>query len=351
MCDSLDARSTPPTTHAFVCNSWKVPQSCSYPILPIFLCDVSPIEFPSISSSKRSVRRGLIKVNGIVVKDITTPVKFNDVISRIVKVSELKAPIVPGACTLDVLFEDEYFAVVVKPQGMSVFTHKGNANGNGHNVKSALVNSVRTIFHSSVVRNYEQDDNEDATFRAINAISKKPLRRPQPVHRLDKETGGLLIVAKTHPALQAMTRAFSLHSVEKLYLAIVVGRLDGSGTINIPLDGKAAVTNYTSLSVTPSKKFGEITTLSLSIETGRTHQIRRHLEALGHPIIGDKRYGGLEMKEYYSEQSEHEQEMSMFLWSVSIRVEHPFVANEEIFCKIEEPGMYDIFRRSEAGLL
>jgi RluA family pseudouridine synthase len=338
------------TIKTVISGSWTAPKLYqANENLPDFLCSVSPTEFPTISSSKRCVRRGLIQVNGIMVKDISISIKADDVITRIIKVSALKAPIVPNAVALTVIWEDEYFAVVVKPQGMSVFTHKGSDVDDGHNVKSALVNSVGTAFHSIDLSqsgvSEEGQAISDLETRAADAIFKKPLRRPQPVHRLDKETGGLLLVAKTHPALRAMTRSFATHTVEKLYMAIVAGRLDGSGTITYPLDGKPAVTKYESLQVSPSKSYGEITTLKLSIQTGRTHQIRRHLQNLGHPVVGDRLYGsGLICKK----PDDISPAPCMFLWSISIRVAHPFIVGDDISCNIEEPDIYQAFRRLEA---
>lgn len=108
------------------------------------------------------------------------------------------------------------------------------------------------------------------------------------VHRLDRETQGLMIIAHQKQAAAQLSEMFQKNSIKKTYNAVVLGKTEEQGTITQPLDGKSAITNYICLGYNPEKNSS---TLKVTIETGRTHQIRRHLELIGHPIIGDPTYG------------------------------------------------------------
>ena len=176
---------------------------------------------------------------------------------------------------LDILFEDETLLVVNKPAGM--VTHPAHGHYSG-----TLVNAL--LFHTSQL-----------------AGASSPLR-PGIVHRLDKDTSGLLVVAKTDHAHADLARQFSGRTIEREYVAIVWGRMRSrSGTIEASLgrskkdrrkvavsrEGKTAVTTY---EVEADWRF--LTSLRLHLHTGRTHQIRVHLAHIGHPVFGDATYGG-----------------------------------------------------------
>lgn len=116
-----------------------------------------------------------------------------------------------------------------------------------------------------------------------------PRREAYPVHRLDREASGLILVAHGSKEAGKLSRLFQEHEVDKRYRADVLGLpVNDEGTINEPLDGKEAVTHYHVLSRNPETN---TSTLLIEIETGRLHQIRRHLAAIGHPVMGDPRYG------------------------------------------------------------
>lgn len=116
------------------------------------------------------------------------------------------------------------------------------------------------------------------------------LRWPQHAHRLDAETGGLLICAKTTPALRHLSTAFATRSMIKRYRALVRGRLRGCGRVTLNLSGDACETEFRSVEVYPSAKCGHVTLVDLWPRTGRTHQLRRHMMMIGHPILGDTKY-------------------------------------------------------------
>lgn len=119
------------------------------------------------------------------------------------------------------------------------------------------------------------------------------LKRPQEVHRLDADTGGLLICAKSRNALCTLSHAFATRAVKKRYRALVRGKLDGCGRISFPISGKPSCTEYLAVQHTPSELCGMVTTVDMWPHTGRTHQLRKHLALIGHPILGDVRYWGL----------------------------------------------------------
>lgn len=116
------------------------------------------------------------------------------------------------------------------------------------------------------------------------------LRVPQPAHRLDAETGGLLICAKTTVAMQRLGRAFAQRRMIKRYQALVRGALRGCGRVTFPLSGDACETEFRSVAVHASAKCGHVTLVDLWPRTGRTHQLRRHMMMIGHPILGDVKY-------------------------------------------------------------
>jgi 23S rRNA pseudouridine1911/1915/1917 synthase len=179
--------------------------------------------------------------------------------------------------SLNIIFEDEYLLVVNKPPGIVV--HPGHGNYSG-----TLLNGL--IYHFKNL-----PSNKDG--------------RPGLVHRIDKDTSGLLVIAKTELSMTNLAKQFYLKTSKRKYIALVWGVLEkDEGTINenlardpknrlimsVPEDkeiGKSAITHYKVL-----ERFNYVTLLECQLETGRTHQIRAHMKFIGHPIFSDQRYGG-----------------------------------------------------------
>ncbi len=182
----------------------------------------------------------------------------------------------PQDSALDIVFEDDHLLVVDKPAGMVVHPAAGNPDG-------TLVNA---LLHHCAGR-----------LSGIGGVA-----RPGIVHRIDKDTSGLLVVAKTDVAHEGLAAQFARHSLKRVYLAAVTGHPAPAGTIDAPLArssanrkkmaivaegrGKKAVTRYRTL-----RALREAAWLECRLETGRTHQVRVHLASIGHPLIGDPVYG------------------------------------------------------------
>ena len=181
----------------------------------------------------------------------------------------------PQDIPLKAVYEDDCLLVVDKPRGMVVPAAAGNPDG-------TLVNAL--LFHCG------------GSLSGINGVL-----RPGIVHRIDKDTSGLLVVAKNDAAHRELARQIALHSVTRVYEAIVHGNIAEGGTIDAPIgrdarerkrfcvtekNSKSAITHYE-----PVESAGGFTRVRLRLETGRTHQIRVHMAYIGHPVAGDPVYG------------------------------------------------------------
>ena len=224
------------------------------------------------TSAQRLIEQGNILVNGKKQK-VAYKIAENDLITvehEEPKQIELKAQKIP----IEIIYEDEDIIVVNKPKGMVVHPANGNPDG-------TLVNAIMNICKDS-----------------LSGIGGEI--RPGIVHRLDKDTSGLLIVAKNDMAHVKMSEQIKNHEVKKTYIALVRGVIkENEATIDMPIgrsrtdrkkmavakDGKNAVTHIKVL-----KRYDKYTLLEINIETGRTHQIRVHLSHIGYPIIGDYIY-------------------------------------------------------------
>ena len=191
---------------------------------------------------------------------------------------------VPEAIVLDLVYEDDDLAVVNKPSGMMV--HAGAGSTEDARNRGTLVNALLHHF--------------------AELSSHGGALRPGIVHRLDKQTSGLLLVAKHDKAHAKLSDMFARRQVRKTYIALVHGAMaTESGTVNAAIsrdtvrrtrmttrrdDGRNAISHYKVLRRIESR-FGRFTLVSVRIETGRTHQIRVHMASLGHPVVGDTLYG------------------------------------------------------------
>ena len=224
------------------------------------------------TATQRLIEQGHILVNGKKQK-VSYKVSKGDIISiEEVKAQpiELKAQEIP----IEIIYEDNDIIVVNKPKGMVVHPANGNPDG-------TLVNAIMAICKDS-----------------LSGIGGEI--RPGIVHRLDKDTSGLLIVAKNDKAHVNMSEQIKNHEVKKTYIALVRGIVkENEATIDMPIgrstsdrkkmavtkNGKNAVTHIKVL-----KRYDKYTLLQVNIETGRTHQIRVHLSHIGYPIVGDCTY-------------------------------------------------------------
>lgn len=271
------------------------------------LADLSPL---SRGQANDQIKQGLVLVNGQQKKAKYT-VQAGDVICFELpkeEALEYQAQNIP----LDIIYEDDALAIINKPQGMVVHPSAGHPSG-------TMVNAL--MYHIK-------------DLSSINGVV-----RPGIVHRIDKDTSGLLMVAKTDAAHQALAEELKAKKSLRKYLAIVHGNLPNDrGMIEAPIGrsekdrkkqavtakGKEAVTRFTVL-----ERFGDYSLVELQLETGRTHQIRVHMAYIGHPVAGDPLYGPRKTL------SGHGQ----FLHAKTLGLTHPMTGKEMIFT-VEAPEIF-----------
>ncbi|MGP1514663.1 MAG: RluA family pseudouridine synthase [Bacteroidales bacterium] len=234
------------------------------------------IENASRNKIQQAARNNCIKVNGKVVKS-NYKVKPTDIIQIFLPTAPRDIEIIPQNIPLDIVYEDEDLLVINKSSNMVVHPAYGNYD-------STLVNALTYYFQ--------------------NTSHNDPETKPLLVHRIDKNTTGLLVVAKNEDAQTKLAEQFYYHTIERTYTALVWGDFkETTGTIeaNISRDekdrkkmsvciqdkGKRAITHWNVM-----ERFGYTTLLQCKLETGRTHQIRVHMRHIGHPLFNDETYGG-----------------------------------------------------------
>lgn len=234
------------------------------------------IENATRNKIQQAAKQGHIWVNDDVVKQ-NYRVKAGDEVKVMFEHPPYEFLLTPEDIPLDIVYEDDTVLVVNKPAGMVV--HPGHGNYSG-----TLINAL--VYHFDNLPNNSSD-------------------RPGLVHRIDKDTSGLLVIAKTEHAMTHLAKQFFEKSSDREYVALVWGNVeDDEGTVEGHIgrnpknrlqmmvfpdgeQGKDAVTHYKVL-----ERFGYVTLVSCKLETGRTHQIRVHMKYIGHTLFNDERYGG-----------------------------------------------------------
>jgi len=247
-----------------------------------FLAD--HMEYTSRHRIQMAIKSQYVRVNDKVVK-ANFIIRPGDAVTFVMPYERRGLEIIPQDIPLDIVYEDDDVLVINKPAGMVV--HPGHGHYSG-----TLVNAL--AFHLGLSQGPDAEDERMGVL----------------VHRIDKDTSGILVVAKNEEAQLNLARQFFVHSIERKYIAVVWGNVkDDEGTIegNIGRDpndrlrfkvfpdgsqGKTAITHYRVL-----ERFGFVTVVECQLETGRTHQIRVHFNWIGHPLFNDERYDGSEIRQ------------------------------------------------------
>ena len=310
--------------------------------LDVFLA--RSVENTSRSALQRAIRQGQVLVNGRAVLRVSATVAYGDVV-RWRRVPQAPSLVPPEPLPLDIVYEDPYLMVVDKPAGMPVHPGAGHRTG-------TLVNAL--LHH---VGAGPLDPLAPGPCDGLSAAhtTSGPVR-PGIVHRLDKDTTGLLVVAKDDVTHRALARQFEARSARRRYAGIVRGRPDpASGVIDAPIGRdprdrkKMAVTSRGRRAVTAfetTEVFHQAALLRFSLQTGRTHQIRVHARHIGHPILGDSTYGGKGPREQggsmlagLARQALHAERLGFV---------HPQTGREEVFVSRLPDDMLEVLGRLRA---
>jgi len=258
---------------------------------------------PTKSSVKKAIKKDLLLINNekcttgtYIQSGQTIELISQDVLSH--KVFYLK---------LEVIYEDDFIAVINKPAGFSVSGNK-----------------FKTIANA-LSFNLKKSEQEDA------------LPHPLPVHRLDNQTSGLLIIAKTKKARIILGNQFERKEIEKYYYAVVIGKTPLKGNISIPIEGKPSFSKFELIKTETSLRNNFLSLIKLSPKTGRTHQLRIHCEASGFPILGDKLYNG--NKSIFKGKG-------LFLSSTELAFNHP-ITNDNLKLAIPIPNKFTAIMERE----
>jgi 23S rRNA pseudouridine1911/1915/1917 synthase len=252
----------------------------------------------SRSQSKKWIKAGNILVNGIAKPPSYFP-KQNDILS----ITSPQTTHRPYVLPIEIHFEDEHCAVVYKPAGLHV---SGNYS---RTLRRALIHNITP------------------------STEQTRLPQPEPVHRLDRRTSGLVLAAKTSIAAHRLGEAFAERRIQKTYRALVLGRAE-DGASHWPINGKEASTKWKVIDVGRSLHTEYNTILEVMPHTGRTHQIRRHLHHAGFPILGDDLYhNGLIRTD-----------KGLFLSAIGLQFSHP-ITNESINICVDQPHKFLFLQR------
>ena len=278
------------------------------------------------------IREGFVKLNNNQITEAAKKIKTNDTI-------EIKFPptkethIKPQKISLNILYEDDDIIIINKPAGLVVHPGAGNYD-------YTLVNGLLFHYHNK-----------------LSSIGGK--LRPGIVHRIDKDTSGVIVVAKNDFAHNNLSKQFSDHTIKRTYEALIWGSLKPkNGKINEKISrsiknrqlmsvrkniGKIAITNYKTLEVFQNLNIPKISLIECKLETGRTHQIRVHMNFKGNPILGDKSYGK-SRKKFKKIDLNIEKKINNFnrqaLHAKSLGFEHP-TKKKEFYFEAERPKDFD----------
>lgn len=278
----------------------------------------------SRSTVQSWLKADLVKVNGEFVKS-NYKAQNGDIVT-ILKKEEEQVTIQPENIPLDIVYEDDVLIVVNKPSGMVVHPSKGHYSG-------TLVNAL--LYHSN----------------SLSDSTSEEIYRPGLVHRIDKDTSGLLVIAKNNDVHQKLAQQIAENKMNREYIAIVDGHFaHETGVIDAPLSrhqtnrlkrvvekgGKHAVTHFEVLD-----SFADYSLVSCRLETGRTHQIRAHMEFIKHPILNDP---------LYHPKGKNASEFGQYLHARTLSFTHP-VSGEVLNFQVEPPKEFDDFIRVNKGSL
>lgn len=280
---------------------------------PQFLNNLAPTIFKYVASkakARKMMASGELLVNG---EKVGYDVRIfpDDVITRYELVGGAKVKVNRKVYQekIEVVFEDEYMAILNKPGGLPV-------NGN-------LFKTLENTLPFNLKASKEQD--------ALDIM--------RPLHRLDGPTCGLVLVAKTERAQVVMGQQFEHKTIRKRYKAVVIGKLkEAKGAIDTPIEGKPCLTEYEVENTSRSAKYNELSLVNLYPVTGRTHQLRIHMSELGHPVIGDK---------FYSDDNDITNGKGLMLCSDKVWFNHP-ITDKPIEVEIEIPNKFRKYMEREA---